>query len=112
MISMVYRTVYPWYRYDSLYTVIFSLSNIDCILTRTQVWGFALNCIPYGISIGADTVHWVFFQGGSAGHFCPKNETKVNVKEKCGRVEGVWMDLSHKTERETTADKAQNCTFA
>jgi hypothetical protein len=50
--------------------------------------------------------------GGSAGHFCPKNETKVNVKEKCGRVEGVWMDLSHKTERETTADKAQNCTFA
>jgi hypothetical protein len=54
---MVYRTVYPWYRYDSLYSVIFSLSNIDCILTRTRVWGFVLNSIPYGISIGADTVH-------------------------------------------------------
>ena len=58
----LYRTVYPWYRCDSLYSVIFSLSNIDCILTRTRVWGFALNSIPYGISIGADTVHSVLFQ--------------------------------------------------
>ena len=61
MISMVYRTVYPWYRYDSLYSVIFGLSNIECILTRTRVWGFALNSIPYGISIGADTVHPALF---------------------------------------------------
>ena len=58
----LYRTVYPWYRCDSLYSVIFSLSNIDCILTRTRVWGFALNSIPYGISIGADTVHSALFQ--------------------------------------------------
>ena len=62
---MVYRTVYPWYRYDSLYSVIFSLSNIDCILTRTRVWGFALNSIPYGISIGADTVHSALFHTSS-----------------------------------------------
>ncbi len=50
--------------------------------------------------------------GGSAGDFGPKRETKVNIKEKCGRVEGVWTHLSHKTERETTAEKAQNRTFA
>ena len=61
----LYRTVYPWYRCDSLYSVIFSLSNIDCILTRTRVWGFALNSIPYGISIGADTVHSVLFNGST-----------------------------------------------
>ena len=61
----LYRTVYPWYRCDSLYSVIFSLSNIECILTRTRVWGFALNSIPYGISIGADTVHSALF------HFFP-----------------------------------------
>ncbi len=58
----LYRTVYPWYRCDSLYSVIFSLSNIECILTRTRVWGFALNSIPYGISIDADTVHSALFQ--------------------------------------------------
>ena len=58
----LYRTVYPWYRCDSLYSLIFSLSNIECILTRTRVWGFALNSIPYGIFIGADTVHSALFQ--------------------------------------------------
>jgi hypothetical protein len=57
----LYRTVYPWYGCDPLYSVIFSLSNIDYILTRTRVLGFALNNIPYGISIGADTVHSVLF---------------------------------------------------
>ena len=62
---MIYRTVYSWHRYDSLYSVIFSLSNIDCILTRTRVWGFALNSIPYGISIGADTVHSALFHGST-----------------------------------------------
>ena len=80
MISMVYRTVYPWYRYDSLYSVIFSLSNIDCILTRTQVWGFALNCIPYGISIGADTVHWVFFQALHGDCFIPHALASVHLR--------------------------------
>ncbi len=30
-------------------------------MTRTRVWGFALNSIPYGISIGADTVHSALF---------------------------------------------------
>ena len=61
----LYRTVYPWYGCDPLYSVIFSLSNMNYILTRTRVWGFALNSIPYGISIGADTVHSVLFQASS-----------------------------------------------